>query len=352
MLKIKVTYPGFSGPINIEQFVGNNDNIAIDCKFYINDEKIEEADYWFVIEDMQFEEEALFINKEKIIFLTAEVIHKKKYYDKSYMRSFLDQFNEIYTCHDIYRENVHYTTPFLPWMINSNHGTSIFSNAKRNINWLKENNSINKPKILSVFCSNQQMTDDHRLRLKFVKEIKKYFGDELDWYGNGVNAVKEKWSGIAPYKYHIVLENQSRNNIITEKLYDSFLGLSFPIYYGAPNVNKYFDKNSMEVIDIYDYKESIKKIEKLILNNDWEKRVQLIIESKNKVLNEYNVFHRIAQIAIKNEKLSTGKIKQIVKLSSIKKISDTTIKMKINRKATLLIEKITNSINKINNENI
>ena len=68
------------------------------------------------------------------------------------------------------------------------------------------------------------------------KYFKKHFKDRLNWYGNGVNEINNKFEVISNSKYHIVLENDSKYNLISEKLYDSYLGLSFPIYYGAPNV--------------------------------------------------------------------------------------------------------------------
>ena len=43
----------------------------------------------------------------------------------------------------------------------------------------------------------------------------------------GVNSLNDKWDGIHDYKYHIVLENEA-NYLISEKLFDSYLGLSFP----------------------------------------------------------------------------------------------------------------------------
>ena len=81
---------------------------------------------------------------------------------------------------------------------------------------------------------------------------------------------------ISNSKYHIVLENDSKYNLISEKLYDSYLGLSFPIYYGAPNINNYFDKNSLETIDINDIAGSINTIENAIENNLYEKNFNLL----------------------------------------------------------------------------
>ena len=118
----------------------------------------------------------------------------------------------------------------------------------------------------------------------------------MNWYGNGFNEIENKFEVISTSKYHIVLENDSKYNLISEKLYDSYLGLSFPIYYGAPNINNYFDKNSLETIDINDITGSIKKIENVIENNLYEKNLNLINLGKDKVLNDYNFFNRICEI--------------------------------------------------------
>ncbi len=320
MLNIKLSIPGFSDKLNISQFVGNNQNVGFGCKFYINDSDHGDIDYWFVIEDLQRQEECAWVNRQNIFFVSAEVAHARHYYDIYRMKLFLDQFGVIYTCHDIYRENSYSEIPFLPWMINANHGASIFSHSERDVDWLKFNNNMSKSKTISVFCSTQQLTPDHRLRLKFVKEIKNYFGDLLDWYGNGINPLKQKWDGIAPYKYHIVLENQSRNNIITEKLFDSFLGLAFPIYYGAPNVNKYFNSKSLAQIDIVDLKGSIKIIEELLDGNVSELMSGEIIESRNKVLFEFNLFNRIAMKAWEQENRGIDRPKVNVCLHSANSI--------------------------------
>lgn len=318
MLKIKISIPGFENNLNISQFVGNN-NIGFGCQFFVNDPELKEADYWFVFDDLQQKEETVSVNKENIFFLSAEVIYEKGHFDYPHLKIFLDQFQTIFTCHDIYRKNTIYTLPFLGWMINANHGPSIFGKSKRDLNWFKKNHQIHKTKKMSVFCSNQQVTADHRLRFKFVKALKEHFGDQLDWYGNGVNSLAEKWDGIAPYKYHIVLENQSRNNIITEKLYDSFLALAYPIYCGAPNVNEYFNVDSILQIDMMDLNGSIGKIEALLKDDPWKSKVPSLIENKMKVLIDFNLFHRIAEIAKTRESDSPNKARELAILFASRK---------------------------------
>ena len=92
----------------------------------------------------------------------------------------------------------------------------------------------------------------------------------MHWYGNGIKNIDTKYDLISKSKYHIVLENDSKHNLISEKLFDSYLGLSFPIYYGAPNIDQYFNKNSIELIDINDISKSIQTIENTVNSNIFE----------------------------------------------------------------------------------
>ena len=320
MLKIKISIPGFLKKISIASFVGNDENITEGCRFYVNEESYEEFDFWFVIDDLFLSQESALIDQENIYFLTGETALKAGYYDSNSKLEFLKQFNQIYSSQDIFLDNAHYDIPYLPWMINSNHGNSVYEKTSRDVNWLTNNRITKKDKIASVFCSNKIYNDNHKLRLKFVQRIKSYFGEAIDWYGNGINQLDEKWNGIAPYKYHIVLENQSRDNIITEKIYDAYLGDSFPIYWGAPNIGNYFNPKSFETIDIWNLHGSIEKIKKIIFSNLWEERGESIQKSKLRVLDEYNIFKRIAKLA--KSKTQVKKRSKIIKLNSTNTYSD------------------------------
>ena len=52
----------------------------------------------------------------------------------------------------------------------------------------------------SIPC-NKLITDNHKMRYEFAKNLKNYFGQDLDWYGTGVNPVEDKWKGLKDYKY-------------------------------------------------------------------------------------------------------------------------------------------------------
>lgn len=327
VLKIKISTPDRHVDYDISQYLGNHDGVVDGCKFFINDPTVVQADYWICSEDLNEKEECCYIKPENIYFLTAEASWPKLHYHSTKKIQFLRQFAKIFSCHPIYLPNMHYEPPFLPWMINANHGPSLFRASVRDVRFFKTLEEIEKTKLISVFCSNQNLTEDHKLRLEFVKELKKHFGDRLDWFGNGINPLEQKWDGIAPYKYHIVIENQSSNNVITEKIYDAFLGLSYPIYYGAPNIQNFFDSESMEIIDIVDLNGSIKKIEEILEKDPYRYKLPDIIKSKNKVIKEYNLFSRIAKICNANasapQKNNTLKLEKVVmRRSSEFKISD------------------------------
>ncbi len=295
MYKIKVSLPNEKNNLNINDFVDNENNTYKNFKFYVNQD-IEEADYWFVVENIIKNSEETKINRNNIIYLNYETSYPKDYFITKYMRNYLDQFSFKYGCYNDFSDNYISSYPFQPWLINSSQNSSLESKSDRDYEYLRNLNSIEKTKNLSVICSTKKVTDDHAARLKFVEKLQEHFNKDLDWFGTGKKNIDQKWEGISKYKYHIVLENESRNNLISEKLYDSYLGLSYPFYFGAPNLGEYFPKYSFSFIDIFNISESIEIIEKGIENNLYEKNFDDLVKSKNIVLDKFNLFRRMVAI--------------------------------------------------------
>ena len=97
------------------------------------------------------------------------------------------------------------------------------------------------------------------------------------YIGHGFNDIPDKWEAIAPYKYHIVLENTVQPDCWSEKLADSFLGFSLPIYHGCPNIHDYFNKDSLFLIDIDDINATVELLQYLIDHDEiFEKRKHMI----------------------------------------------------------------------------
>ena len=128
--------------------------------------------------------------------------------------------------------------------------------------------------------------------------MKKELGDELHWYGYE-NKTEDKIEGIASYKYHLVLENNLLPNTMTEKLFDSYLGNSYPIYSGATNAEEYFPNNIFTRINMHDFNGSINAIKDCISNNSYETNYEELLEAKKVVLERFNLIKRIDEIVEK-----------------------------------------------------
>ncbi|MCK9265638.1 glycosyltransferase family 10, partial [bacterium] len=144
--------------------------------------------------------------------------------------------------------------------------------------------------------------------------LKEYFKDKIDLFGRGINEIEDKWDAIAPYKYHVVLENSCYDDYFSEKLSDAFLGEAYPIYSGASNVYSYFSKDSLVCIDIKKPSVAVKIIETIMANEFYEKYRASIIKSKMKVLNEYNLFPTVLDKFINiDNNMSRAKMEIVLK---------------------------------------
>ena len=297
MIRVKLSVALWDGGTSLEEYIGSENNIFNGVKFYVNSPKDIEYDFWFVVDDVNDRRESALVDPARIYYFTAETIHQPGFFDTPYSQNFLSQFFKIFSSHDIYADNAYVQLPFQAWMINANHGFSNFKENGRDINYLLNLDRLEKTSTISVICSDKGTTPLHRLRFKFVSEMKRIFKDKLHWYGNGISPLACKWDGVAPYKYHLCIENKAQTNTITEKLLDSYLGLSYPIYWGAPNVAEYFPPESFELVDIFDRKKSIQVIEKVISEDPYDDVLISVSNARDLVLNEINPFKRMAEIA-------------------------------------------------------
>lgn len=282
-------------------------------QFFINDDT-QDCDWWFVLDGITKSETAL-CDKDHTVLITNEPPSIK-----SYAKKFIGQFGTIVTCHPhIKHPHVILDQQSLPWMV----GTQFVIGKKdaptiftKNYDELKKI-SVPKTKLISVISSYKKSTRGHRDRLKFCEELKKHFGDNIDFFGRGLREVSDKWDAIAPYKYHIALENSSYKDYWTEKLTDTFLAQTYPFYYGCPNIDDYFPSNSLTKIDISNPTEAIKIIEKSIKDTTYENSYAHIIEARNQILDHYQIFPHIVSIIENIEKenrIQNDKIKSPITL--------------------------------------
>lgn len=109
---------------------------------------------------------------------------------------------------------------------------------------------------------------------------------ELDYNGNC------KFNGLIDYSYSIVMENSTQKNYWTEKLADAYLSWCMPIYWGCPNLNKYFPDGSYRVLNI-DSNNPTEEINNIINTEISNDDIVKIKESRDLILDEYNIWEVI-----------------------------------------------------------
>mgnify|MGYP001248928895 FL=1 len=167
----------------------------------------------------------------------------------------------------------------LPWQIKMNYLDLIN---------LESNSTMKKNKV-SFVTSNSDWMSGHQIRLKFLKYLQnsKY---DFDLFGKGINPIDNKFDALYPYKYSIAIENSFYPHYWTDKIADCFLSWTMPFYFGAPNINKYFPKDSFVLINPKKPKKALDKIKRSVDEGIWEKNIGAIKEARELILNKYQFF--------------------------------------------------------------
>ena len=68
----------------------------------------------------------------------------------------------------------------------------------------------------------------------------------IDLFGRGTsNPLDYKEDSLIDYRFSIVIENSNTENYFTEKLIDCLAVGTIPIYWGCPNIKKFFNENGI-----------------------------------------------------------------------------------------------------------
>ncbi|HPC04170.1 MAG TPA: glycosyltransferase family 10 [Syntrophales bacterium] len=153
---------------------------------------------------------------------------------------------------------------------------------------LKSASPPEKSREISLISSSKTHFRGHRRRLDFVRRIP---GDlPIDCFGHGIRPLRDKWDGIAPYRYSIAVENFSSPHYWTEKLADCFLAWTMPVYYGCRNLSDYFPEESFIRIDVSDPRGAAEIIREAVALNAWKRNFEAISHARQLILEKYQFF--------------------------------------------------------------
>jgi hypothetical protein len=111
--------------------------------------------------------------------------------------------------------------------------------------WITEPKLYEKSKLVSMICSNKVMCAGHEYRLSWAQKLQ----GQVDFYGRGFNEIENKEEGLIDYMFSVAIENASYETYFTEKIQDCFATGTIPVYYGAPDIGKFFNPKGIITLD-------------------------------------------------------------------------------------------------------
>ena len=171
-----------------------------------------------------------------------------------------------------------------------------------------------RKKKLCIVMSNKRFCWGQAARLDFIEKFCKKYPNSLDIYGNGASAwcqqkgleshykgcspfcqddTKHRW--ISRYRYSLAFENGVLDGYFTEKWNDVLMAHTMPIYWGAPDIGKYFPEKSFHYLDITK-EESVDRLYDIIQEPVNNENIEAIGEARHRLMetwNEWPTFKRI-----------------------------------------------------------
>jgi hypothetical protein len=266
-IPVKVFTPGGSDRIDNCRFVGDAPDGA-------------PCDFWIVMSNPRDRETALVAPCNTLLNIgepPAKKIYPRRYYG---------QFAHVVDTHARSRHpGVMVDAICLGWLVGQSYDQ------------LKAMKRPQKSNRVGVVCSSTAKTKGQRRRLAFLHQLKARLGDKIVHYGKGFTPVGDKMDAILPYRFGLALENSQSPNYWTEKLSDVYLGWSFPLYVGCPNVGDYFAKDSFRALDMNDIGGAVRIIEELLATPESDGEISAVRLARERVLEEYNPLRRFAMWA-------------------------------------------------------
>ena len=282
-------------------------------QFRIN-QHVEFADFWFVMGGFWREDSPSLVPKNRMIFLQTEVGTDLQHFLRPNIRRLLRRFAMSFGPLETRSIPWRQTHVFLPWRI---HGLPSVSQGqtprKRDFDFFRGLGALDKPEKISMILSSHSHLPGHRRRLRFAEDLMSVLGNTIEWFGHGVQPLEHKWDGLAPFQRTIILENNSFDYGMTEKLSDAFLCLTYPYYFGDPRATGLYPKNSFSSISGFDAYAAADFILNDLNSTPYEANLKNIVEAKNLYLDKYEVFSRVARIAKWFTELAPAGNKTLVK---------------------------------------
>jgi hypothetical protein len=213
--------------------------------------------------------------------------------------------NQLFGLHDWAIQNKHLFSCILTW------GDEILSQCENSIllpmgttfihgkDKYKELAIKDKKFEVSFICGSKNMIEGHQQRQKIYSK-QSQIKIPIKWF---YTTTEPKDICFESSMFHIAVENSQNKNYFTEKIIDTFLSKTLPIYWGCPNIGEYFDDRG---IIIFNNEDELVDIINSLTEEDYHSRKEYIEKNAQTALYYAEYFMRCKDI-----------IKEIIKLNNI-----------------------------------
>ena len=153
-----------------------------------------------------------------------------------------------------------------------------------------------KAQSCSIIASSKTDLEGHKLRHQVVQAVRQE-GLDVKVLGRGYEPFEEKWQGLLPFQYSIVIENEIEPHYFTEKILDAMVCETIPIYWGTANIGEYFDTNGMYVC--HSFADIMAVVRDLPIELDQSMR-QAVEHNRQVALSYTALYQRIGQAVYKH----------------------------------------------------
>ena len=104
--------------------------------------------------------------------------------------------------------------------------------------------NLSKTELISIIASDKRFLPGHVVRHDLIQWIQDNDYD-VAVIGRGYKPFENKWEGLAPYYFSVIIENSIEKSYFTEKLIDAILCEAVPIYLGCQDIDDFLDTRGM-----------------------------------------------------------------------------------------------------------
>lgn len=105
---------------------------------------------------------------------------------------------------------------------------------------------------VSFLTSNKGFCPGHKFRLEIYAKLPSVVGQIPVFKHMSPPRIPDKRSILEPYQFSIAPENASHNNWFADKIVDCFVAKTIPLYWGCPNLDKFFNMDGVIRFASYD----------------------------------------------------------------------------------------------------